>query len=64
VWTSILMTVFGFGGPFGAFSYIAFTVTRVSGFPESSVPWLLILFGVGLFAGTKLGGRAADPCCC
>jgi DHA1 family inner membrane transport protein len=55
-----LMTIFGFGGLFGAFTYIAFTLTRVSGFPESSVPWLLILFGVGLFAGNKLGGRAAD----
>jgi DHA1 family inner membrane transport protein len=60
VWASILMTIFGFGGLFGAFTYIAFTLTRVSGFPESSVPWLLILFGVGLFAGNKLGGRAAD----
>jgi DHA1 family inner membrane transport protein len=54
------MTIFGFGGLFGAFTYIAFTLTRVSGFPESSVPWLLILFGVGLFAGNKVGGRAAD----
>jgi DHA1 family inner membrane transport protein len=60
VWASIVMTVFGFGGLFGAFSYIAFTVTRVSGFPGSAVPWLLILFGVGLFVGNKLGGRAAD----
>jgi MFS transporter, DHA1 family, inner membrane transport protein len=60
VWASILMTVLGFGGLFGAFTYIAFTVTRVSGFPQSSVPWLLVLFGVGLFAGNKLGGRAAD----
>jgi DHA1 family inner membrane transport protein len=24
------------------------------------VPWLLVLFGVGLFAGNHLGGRAAD----
>jgi DHA1 family inner membrane transport protein len=60
VWASIVMTIFGFGGLFGAFAYIAFTLTRVSGFPESSVPWLLILFGVGLFAGNKVGGRAAD----
>jgi MFS transporter, DHA1 family, inner membrane transport protein len=60
VWASIVMTVFGFGGLFGAFTFIAFTVTEVSGFPQSSVPWLLILFGVGLFVGNKLGGRAAD----
>src|SRR6478752_9530693 len=32
----------------------------VTGFDESAVPWLLVLFGVGLFAGNLLGGRWAD----
>jgi MFS transporter, DHA1 family, inner membrane transport protein len=45
---------------FGAFSYMAFTLTGVSGFASSSVPWLLVLFGVGLFIGNFIGGRAAD----
>lgn len=60
VWASILITVVGYGGMFGAFSYIAFTLTGVTGFAESTVPWLLVLFGVGLFIGNMLGGRAAD----
>ena len=60
VWLSIIVTILGFGGMFGAFAYIAFTVTRVSGFDTHAVPWLLVLFGVGLFAGNILGGRAAD----
>lgn len=60
VWFSLLVTVLGFGGMFGAFTYIAFTLTEVSGFASSSVPWLLILFGVGLFVGNLLGGRAAN----
>ncbi|WP_436530548.1 MFS transporter [Actinoplanes sp. HUAS TT8] len=60
VWLSILVTVLGFGGMFGAFSYLAYTLTGVSGFPSGAVPWLLIIFGVGLFAGNILGGRAAD----
>ncbi|MBD7999454.1 MFS transporter [Oerskovia gallyi] len=60
VWWSILVTVLGFGGMFGAFTYIAFTVTEVGGFATSSVPWLLVLFGVGLFVGNYLGGKAAD----
>lgn len=60
VWWSILITVLGFGGMFGAFSYIAFTLTEVSGFDPRSVPWLLMLFGTGLFAGNLVGGRAAD----
>lgn len=60
VWLSIVVTVLGYGGVFGAFTYIAFTLTEVSGFAATSVPWLLILLGVGLFIGNTLGGRAAD----
>ncbi|WP_032379023.1 MFS transporter [Rhodococcoides fascians] len=60
VWLSIATTVLGFGSMFGAFTYIAFTLTDVSGFASSSVPWLLVLFGGGLFIGNYLGGKAAD----
>ncbi|KZF01583.1 MULTISPECIES: MFS transporter [unclassified Rhodococcus (in: high G+C Gram-positive bacteria)] len=60
VWLSIAVTVLGYGGMFGAFTYIAFTLTDVSGFASSSVPWLLVLFGGGLFVGNYLGGKAAD----
>lgn len=57
---SLLVTVLGFGGMFGAFTYIAYTLTEVSGFDAGAVPWLLVLFGVGLFIGNILGGKAAD----
>lgn len=60
VWLSILVTILGYGGMFGAFTYIAFTLTEVTGFDASTVPWLLILFGVGLFIGNTIGGKAAD----
>ncbi|MEV6369273.1 MFS transporter [Micromonospora musae] len=60
VWLSLAITILGFGGMFGAFTYIAYTLTEVTGFASSSVPWLLVLFGVGLFAGNLLAGRAAD----
>ncbi|QRN79058.1 MAG: MFS transporter, partial [Nocardiopsis sp. BM-2018] len=60
VWFSLVATVLGFGGMFGGFTYIAFTLTEVSGFAATAVPWLLVLFGVGLFAGNIVGGRAAD----
>lgn len=60
VWLSIVITILGFGGMFGGFTYIAYTLTEVSGFASSAVPWLLILFGVGLFVGNILGGRFAD----
>ncbi|MDO8143044.1 MULTISPECIES: MFS transporter [unclassified Isoptericola] len=60
VWASMALTILGYGGMFGAFTYIAFTLTGVSGFAPGAVPWLLVLFGVGLFVGNILGGRAAD----
>ena len=60
VWLSLAVTVLAFGGMFGAFTYIAYTLTEVSGFASSAVPWLLVLFGAGLVGGNWLGGRLAD----
>jgi len=60
VWLSIFVTILGYGGMFGAFTYIAFTLTEVTEFSATTVPWLLILFGVGLFIGNTVGGKAAD----
>ncbi|MEP7737837.1 MFS transporter [Nocardioides sp. 31GB23] len=60
VWLSLGVTVLGYGGMFGAFTYIAYTLTGVSGFSSGAVPWLLVLFGAGLVVGNTVGGRAAD----
>lgn len=60
VWFSLVITILAFGGMFGAFTYIAYTLTEVSGFASSAVPWLLVLFGAGLVLGNWLGGRLAD----
>lgn len=60
VWLSLTVTVLGYGGMFGAFTYIAYTLTDVTGFASTSVPWLLVLFGAGLVIGNWLGGRLAD----
>lgn len=60
VWLSILITVFGFGAMFGTFTYITPILTSLAGLPDSSIPWMLVLFGAGLFAGNIAGGRAAD----
>jgi DHA1 family inner membrane transport protein len=57
---SIVLTMMMFGGVFGAFIYVQPLVTRVTGYPDSSVPWLLVLFGIGLFIGNFVGGWAAD----
>ncbi|MGW0163506.1 MFS transporter [Mycobacterium sp. NPDC003323] len=60
VWLSIVITILGFGGVFGAFTYSAFTLTEVGGFASTTIPWLLILFGVGSLVGNLLGAKAAD----
>ncbi|OII15322.1 MFS transporter [Curtobacterium sp. MCBA15_008] len=60
VWLSLGITVLGYGGMFGAFTYIAYTLTSVSGFASSAVPWLLVVFGVGLFVGNFAGGKLAS----
>jgi DHA1 family inner membrane transport protein len=60
IWLSLIMTVLGFGGLFGAFSYIAFTLTRVSGFDPGVIPWLLLLFGAGMALGNVVGGKLAN----
>jgi DHA1 family inner membrane transport protein len=60
VMVSIVLTMMMFGGVFGAFIYVQPLVTRVTGFGDGSVPWLLVLFGIGLFIGNFVGGWAAD----
>ncbi|MYT05508.1 MULTISPECIES: MFS transporter [Streptomyces] len=60
VWLTLVATALGYGGMFGAFSYIAYTFTEVGGFSSADVAWLLMVYGVGLVVGNMIGGRAAD----
>jgi MFS transporter, DHA1 family, inner membrane transport protein len=60
VWLSIAVSALTFGGVIGAYTYIAFTLTKVSAFPDSAIPWLLAVFGVGTLLGNFVGGRYAD----
>jgi DHA1 family inner membrane transport protein len=57
---AMAMTVLGFGGVFAAITYIAPMMTEVAGFADTSVTWLLVLFGVGMVGGNLLGGKSAD----
>jgi DHA1 family inner membrane transport protein len=60
VLAQLLTTILVFGGTFGVFTYIEPLLREVTGYSAAAIPWLLVLFGVGLFAGNILGGRAAD----
>ncbi|MEU3300897.1 MFS transporter [Streptomyces sp. NPDC006678] len=57
---AMAMTVLGFGGVFAAITYITPMMTEVAGFADSSVTWLLVLFGLGMVGGNLAGGKFAD----
>ncbi|WP_232246903.1 hypothetical protein [Serratia plymuthica] len=54
------ITILGPGAFFTSITYIAPMMTGLAGFSASSVTWLMLLFGLGLFVGNQLGGRYAD----
>ncbi len=56
----LLTTVLGYAGVFAVFTYIAPLLTEISGFDDSAVSPILLVFGGGLVAGNLLGGRLAD----
>jgi DHA1 family inner membrane transport protein len=60
LWLAVAICVVGLGGMFAVYTYIASTLTDVSGIPRGWVPAVLSLFGVGMAVGTVLGGRLAD----
>lgn len=60
VLASLLTTALVFGGMFGVFTYIEPLLREVTGYSVGAIPWLLVVFGAGLFAGNILGGKAAD----
>jgi DHA1 family inner membrane transport protein len=60
VWLTLLAGAIGFGGMFAVYSYIAPTVTDVSGLSQSAVPIFLLAFGLGMVAGTWIAGELAD----
>src|SRR3546814_8019444 len=54
------MIAIGTGGLFSWYSYISPLMTKVAGFSESSMTYILMLAGSGMFFGNLLGGRLAD----
>jgi DHA1 family inner membrane transport protein len=56
----LLTTVFGYAGVFAVFTYITPALTQITGFSDAAVSPILLVFGVGLVAGNRLGGKLAD----
>jgi DHA1 family inner membrane transport protein len=53
-------TVIGYAGVFAVFTYIQPILTGITGFAESAVSPILLVFGVGMIVGNLVGGRLAD----
>ena len=60
LWLALLTTAIGFGGLFSSFTYITPLLTHATGFPETSLTWLLMIYGAGLVVGNALAGRLTD----
>lgn len=50
----------GFAGMFAVYSFITPALTEVTGFNLKQVPWILVLWGLGMVTGNIIGGRLAD----
>lgn len=60
VWLALAVGMVGFGGMFAVYTYIATTLTDVSGLSRTLVPLALMMFGAGMVVGNIVGGRMAD----
>ncbi|GAB3448719.1 MFS transporter [Streptomonospora sediminis] len=56
----LLTIVLGCSGVFAVYTYIAPTMKELAGFSEAGVTGVLALFGIGMTAGSLIGGRMAD----
>ncbi|MHB8274846.1 MAG: MFS transporter, partial [Dermatophilaceae bacterium] len=59
VWLALLIGTVGFGGMFATYSYIAPTMTDLTGYPSAAVPVILAIYGIGMTTGAFLSGRVA-----
>ena len=60
VWLALLIGMVGFGGMFAVYTYVATTLTDVSGLSRGLVPLGLMVFGLGMVVGNLVGGKMAD----
>ena len=60
VWLTLLVGIVGFGGFFAVYTYVANTMTDVAGFASDFLPVIVGLYGLGMVAGSYIGGRMAD----
>ncbi|MFC5450583.1 MFS transporter [Paenibacillus aestuarii] len=57
---SFIITALGYGGTFVVFTYLAPLLHDITGFKESTVAILLLVYGVAIAIGNVIGGKAAN----
>ena len=60
VWLTLGTGAIGFGGMFAVYTYLASTLTNVTGTSDAMIPVALALFGVGMTLGTIVCAWGAD----
>ncbi|WP_051318230.1 MFS transporter [Cohnella thermotolerans] len=54
------ITALGYGGTFVVFTYLSPLLHDISGFKESTVALILLLYGIAIAIGNVVGGKAAN----
>ncbi|WP_028590655.1 MFS transporter [Paenibacillus massiliensis] len=54
------MTALGYGGTFAVFTYLAPLLQNISGYHESTVAVILLIYGLAIALGNIIGGRVAN----
>lgn len=60
LWVGIGLAVIGFSGMFAIYTYLSHVAVEVTGFSDSALPWVVLIFGAGMVIGTFMGGWATD----
>ncbi|GGE35736.1 MFS transporter [Pullulanibacillus camelliae] len=60
LWLTLLISLFSISSVFALFTYISPILMQVTGFHESAVSLILVIFGVGVTVGNVVGGKLAD----
>ena len=58
--TSLAIAILTMIGQYSLFTYIAPLLLQVTGIDTATLPWMLLLYGVGSTIGVFIGGRLAD----
>ncbi|MWV43485.1 MFS transporter [Paenibacillus sp. HJL G12] len=57
---AFLITALGYGGTFVVFTYLSPLLHNITGFKESTVAFILLLYGIAIAIGNVIGGKAAN----